>query len=48
MDILKSKLYFRYNLFKKYKNDDDNSHITAILQWNINIAASVVNLHDSI
>ena len=25
---------------KYYLNDDDNSHIIAILQWNINIAAT--------
>ena len=26
---------------KHYTNDDDNSHITAILKWNINIAATL-------
>ena len=26
---------------KKYTNDDDISNITAILQWNINISATL-------
>ena len=28
-------------LTKLHTNDDDNSHITAILKWNINIAATL-------
>ena len=42
MVIQKSELHFRYNLFKETSyNDGDNSHITAILKCNINIAATL-------
>ena len=35
-----AKFIFGTIYFKKLTNDYDNSHITAILQWNINIAAT--------
>ena len=42
MDILKFNFIFGIiYLQKHYPNDDENSHIIAILQWNINIAATI-------